>query len=244
MGMRMPAEQDQFDIARKRAQQQANAAKQQQSDAIKRRFAAAGMQNSGAALKQEQLANQAVDKQLSESNEGIDAAARQENARKQEIADQRNFQKQEREASQSFASNESAVARKAAQDQFAENLAFQKTQAWDAQAFRDKSFEETKSQFEKNFGLAQKQFAQDREVTGLNAVIAARQAGLPWTGFTGGENGATTADIDAKIKEMSAVAKAQVQQDLSFQQKNIAAVQNRPSYYNSNRDRSGVGHGK
>jgi hypothetical protein len=212
MGMRMQ-QPDQFELARKRAQQEANVAKQTQSDALKRRFAATGMTNSGAAIKQQQLANEAVDKQYAERSEGIDAAQMQENARKQEIADQRNFAREERIGSQQFAGNESALSRALQSKQFDQSFGLQREQFGAQQGQFEKQFglqrdqfglqekmagndlqfrrdqaEESKRQFGETFGLAKDQFAQDRQITGLNAAIAAKESGVEWWGFDTPQN--------------------------------------------------------
>lgn len=200
MGLR--AQPDQFELARQRAQQQANAAKQTQSDAIQRRFASQGMAQSGAAIKQEQLANEAVDKQLSEQNQQIDTAAQQEAARKQEIQDQRDFARVERLQSQEYATAEQNRAREfaAAESQKARDL--QLNLFNQDLGFKKKSLEENRAQFNAQFGLAKAQFAQDREITGLNAIIAAQQAGITWTGF---KNASPIAvgDIDGKINQLA-----------------------------------------
>lgn len=161
MGMRVQQQPDQFDLARKRAMQDANTAKQTQSDALQRRYAAAGMANSGSAIKSQRLASEAVDKQLADTNAGIDSAQQQEAARQKEIQDSRDF-----------AASESAASRALQEKMFNQDFAFKQQARGDAN-----------SQFEKQYDLSQKQFTQDREITALNAIIAAKEAGVPWTGF-------------------------------------------------------------
>lgn len=216
MGMRVQKPQDQFELARKRAQQSANAAKQTQSDALQRRFAAQGMTGSGAAIKQQRIANESVDKQLADTSEGIDAAQQQEFARKGEIEDQRNFAREERNASQTFAEKQRLGSQTFAEKQrlgSQEYSAIEAKAARDAQkaqfdadlGFRQSAATTSGEQFEKQFGLAQEQFKQDRIITGLNAQIAAKEAGVNWTGFGDGSNGnITTPEIDKKLAELSA----------------------------------------
>lgn len=102
---------DEFDIARKRAKREANAALQGQQDALKRRFATLGNLNSGARLKLEQKAQDSVQRRLGEANETIGAAERAEDRRRQEIAEGRKFQSSEREASQGFAAQQAELGR-------------------------------------------------------------------------------------------------------------------------------------
>jgi len=233
MGMRAP--QDQFELARKRAQQDANVAKQTQSDSISRRFAAQGMSGSGSEIQQNRLANEAVDKQLSERADSIDSAQQQEVSRKKEVQEQRNFARDERVASQNFASgerasgqtfaaSESAMGRalqgsqfdrqfKQQGSQFDRQFDRQGTQRTEDVAFRDTAAKTSADQFGQTFGLAKEQFAQDRKVTDFNATIAGKQAGVMWTGF--GESGAggqglSQAETD---KLMSERAKEQYRAD-------------------------------
>ena len=54
----------QFEAVRQSLRDEASQAKQQQNDAIKRRYASLGALNSGAAIKQEQLANESIDRNI------------------------------------------------------------------------------------------------------------------------------------------------------------------------------------
>jgi len=113
--MAMPAAQaqgpDEFELARRRAQQQVTAATQAKTDAIKRRMSAAGALNSGAAIKQEQIAHDEGQQQLQQATEQVDAAERAEFRRRREVQEGRDFARSEREASQQFASGESRLGR-------------------------------------------------------------------------------------------------------------------------------------
>ncbi len=101
-----PKPPDEFDLARQRASQQNQAAVQGQRDALKRRAAAMGNVNSGAFIKQDQLAQQEGAKQLQDANEGINTAKFAEDRRIQEIKDAQAYQTSERVGSQTFASGE------------------------------------------------------------------------------------------------------------------------------------------
>ncbi len=120
-----PAPTNQFDVARKRAQQQAAQAVQGQQEALQRKFASLGNLQSGAAIKQQQLAAEKGQEQLQGVNEGIDAAEMADQQRKQELAQQQQFAREERLGSQEFAGGQSALARALQESQFGKSLAEQ-----------------------------------------------------------------------------------------------------------------------
>lgn len=101
-----------FELARKRAKQQQTADTQKQKEALKRRFAQAGLVASGEAIKQEQLAERRGQQALAGRMEGIDVAEQQENLRKQEIQEGREFARGERMAGQQFAAEQAGLGRK------------------------------------------------------------------------------------------------------------------------------------
>ncbi len=103
---------DQFEMARKKAAQQNTAAVQGQQDALKRRFAALGSINSGAAIKQSQMAAEAGEQNLASQNENINAAQRAENLRVKELQANRDFTRSERLGSQDFAGSQADLGRK------------------------------------------------------------------------------------------------------------------------------------
>lgn len=102
---------NEFDLARRRAQQQENANLQAQKDAIARRQAQAGGGVSGAFQKQERIAADDSAKRLQDVNEGIDTAQRAEERRMREIEEGRQFARSEREAGQTFQAGESLKGR-------------------------------------------------------------------------------------------------------------------------------------
>jgi hypothetical protein len=106
---------NEFDLARRRAQQQESQNLGAQKDALARRAAQLGGGVSGALIKQEQIATDESAKRLGQANEGIDAARMQEQRRLDEIAQGQDFARSEREATQAFAAGESALARRLAE---------------------------------------------------------------------------------------------------------------------------------
>lgn len=91
-----------FDIQRKKAQQQATAAEQQQTEALQRRFAQMGALRSGAAIKQEQMAKQETQEQLGNQMESIGAAEGEFERQKEEVAEGRRFTAQENALGRAF----------------------------------------------------------------------------------------------------------------------------------------------
>ena len=101
----------QFDLARKRAQQQSASNLQGRRDALQRRFAQLGNLDSGARLKIEQLAENEESQNLAQANEGIDAAQNSEMGRRREILQAQEFSRGERLGSQGFGAEQSALQR-------------------------------------------------------------------------------------------------------------------------------------
>lgn len=100
-----------FELARKRAEQQNNAQVQAQKDALKRRAAAQGNLASGSFIKQEQRVGEAGAERLQTANEAIDAAKNSELARRAEVQAGRDFARSEREAGQGFAAEQAGLQR-------------------------------------------------------------------------------------------------------------------------------------
>lgn len=158
---------DEFEVARQRASQQSNAAVQSQKDAMKRRFAASGSLNSGAALKQNQLVEQEGAQRLQQANEGINA--QEQGVRKQEReADKgRQFQTSERVGSQDFAAGQGKLGR---EFQTSERLGSQDFTAGQANTQRDfmkserlgsQDFATNERLGSQNFSAAQNKLSQD-----------------------------------------------------------------------------------
>jgi hypothetical protein len=106
---------NEFDLARQRAQRQESANLQTQKDALARRAAQLGSGVQGALLKQEQIATDESARRLSDANEGIGAAERQEQRRLGEIAQAQEFARSERLGTQEFSAGESALQRRLAE---------------------------------------------------------------------------------------------------------------------------------
>jgi hypothetical protein len=104
-----------YDTYRQRLQQQGNAQKQEASDAVNRRFAAMGNLNSGAALKQNQLAQQQVQGQVDTQADQLNMAEAQQQFQEGEAQKQRDYGTSERLGSEKFQ-----------QGMFDTNLEFQK----------------------------------------------------------------------------------------------------------------------
>lgn len=150
-----------FDYQRKRVEQGANAAGQQQQEALQRRFAAMGNLNSGASIKAQQQTAQEVQKQKDTALEGIGAQEAQYNQAKQEAQTQREFAAQEAEKQRGFAGGESEKER-----------AFRSSQADIDRAFQDKVFQFDKSNKLAQLDLAKGQFDLDKMSTEFNKAIS------------------------------------------------------------------------
>lgn len=159
------AEPTQYDIARKRAEQQSRGALQSQQDALKRRFASLGAASSGAAIKQEQLAAEKSQEQLQTTQEAIGAQEAAEKQKRADIQEERTFQKGLAEEGRKFAIAEREAAQTFQAGQSQKQMDFQKgIQEW------------SQSQAGKEFDLALQQFEQDRGTTEFNKRLAALQA--------------------------------------------------------------------
>jgi hypothetical protein len=175
-------ENNEFDLARRRAQQQESQNLGAQKDALARRAAQLGGGVSGALIKQEQIATDESAKRLGQANEGIDAAQRQEQRRIDEIAQGQEFMRSEREATQSFASGERKAGEKFAQTQLATQLTAQK----DMQARQIKAAAEegrlTREQADKQLNELSRQFdmefQENLKTNYINSVISAHNSGI------------------------------------------------------------------
>jgi hypothetical protein len=108
----------QFDVLKGQATQRANAAGQQQEQALQRKFASLGNLNSGAAIKLQQQSAADINQQKEDVIQGLDAAQTQEIARLGEVEKGREFQ-----------SAETAMQRQAQQSQFDRSFAEQQRQS-------------------------------------------------------------------------------------------------------------------
>lgn len=124
------AEQNEFDILRKRAQQEEQKALQTRLGSLQRRQAQiGGGPGRGAFVKQEQGAIREVQEQGQAARENIGFAEAAERRRKQEIEAQRQFAREERLGSQEFAGQQAQVGRQFAGEQSALQRRFAAEQA-------------------------------------------------------------------------------------------------------------------
>ena len=112
----------QFDVARKRVQQQSATNLQSKRDALQRRFAQLGNLDSGARLKIEQQAEQEEAVNAQNANESIDAAQQAEMGRRREILQQQQFAAGEAEKNRGFSAEQNAMMRKLQEEQFGQSL--------------------------------------------------------------------------------------------------------------------------
>jgi hypothetical protein len=184
-----------FERAKSRAKQETGAQVQQQEEALKRKFAAQGLQASGAAIKAEQQTKQAGTEALGRRLEDISGREEAEQLQRQEIEAQRSFQRGEREAGQAFGAAQAKLGREFARGEREAGQAFssserallQKFQSGErlssqdfaaAQALEARAIQQ--SQFEQQFGLAQgqaelaqKEFDASKAANAINALISA-----------------------------------------------------------------------
>ena len=149
-----------FDVARQRLGQQVTAGKQEQEDALKRRFAALGGAGSGAQIKQEQLVKERAQQQLAQGTEAIGAQEQEEQRQQAEIEKQRQFQSAERQASEAFQAAQQEKGMGFAREQFE----FQKGRAAADDVWRQKAFDLDSTWKEKTFGAQGDQFRQQMEM--------------------------------------------------------------------------------
>lgn len=107
MAERLP----QYDYLRQRATQQSQADRDTQTEAMKRRFAANGMVNSGAYEKSAQIQDDDLNRQRNDAVQAVDFAEQNELQRQKEITEGRQFQTAERMGSQQFQSGEAGAQR-------------------------------------------------------------------------------------------------------------------------------------
>lgn len=132
---------DQFEAMRRRAQQQAEASRQQGQDALKRQYASTGGLSSGAYVKQQQIAEDASARQSGEAMQGIDALQQQENQRQAEIKQAQEFQSGEAEKQRGFATHEREAGQQFTGGMFGEDLALKRRAFESGEAFQNKEFE-------------------------------------------------------------------------------------------------------
>ncbi len=170
----------QFDVARKRAQQQSDTNLQTRKDALARRFAQLGNLDSGARIKQEENAANDESQNLQNANDTIDAAQQGELRRRGEIKQGqefasgeaqkgREFATNERLGGQGFMSDQNKLSRDAQESQFGRSLGQQASQFGMSLDEQKAARAQQGTQFDKQYGLNEKQvdnqkFAQDNSI--------------------------------------------------------------------------------
>lgn len=101
----------QFDILRKRAQQAATTATQQEREGLKRRFASIGQVGSGAQIRAEAQLGKRAAERIKGVEETVGLAELAEKQRRQELGEAREFARGEREASQAFGAEQAGLQR-------------------------------------------------------------------------------------------------------------------------------------
>lgn len=172
-----------FELARKRAKQQVGAATQEQTGALKRRFASLGLGQSGAAIKAEQQALQRGAGAMERAEEGIQAQEFAEQARKREIQEGREFAAGQAQKQREFASGESALGRRAQElaqtrgidAQKAMQLAQQEFASGEAKLGREEGAKQ--AQLDRDFqqGLADRTFELQKSAQDFSQTMAGKQ---------------------------------------------------------------------
>lgn len=165
MGLRAPqtpqapkAPLPEFAAQRKKVEQRINADTQGQQEAMQRRFAAQGMLNSGAAIKQAGIVANQAQQNREDALGQVDAAEMGEMQRRQEVMDNRDFAANESKLGRDFQGQESAMARALQSGQFDRSFGLQeKDFARQGEQF-DRNFAQQGSQFDRNFAQQGSQF--------------------------------------------------------------------------------------
>ena len=118
-----------FDRARQQAKRDVTGQTQQNEEALKRRFASLGMQNSGAAIKQEQVSKEQGQGVLQRRLEGIQGQQEEETQRRDEIKQAREYATSERVAGQAFGAEQAGIGRSFAAEQSGLGRSFAAEQA-------------------------------------------------------------------------------------------------------------------
>lgn len=160
----------QFDVARRRAQQQEGANLQGQKDAIARKAAALGGGPSGALIKQEQVAGDKSAERLQAANEGIEGQQAQEHQRIGEVLQGQQFQTGERVGAQNFAGQQAALQRRFATSERLGSQDFSHTERLGTQDF---AATQQQKQIQAQFDM---QWRQIREARAQGKIAAADAA--------------------------------------------------------------------
>ena len=179
------AEVDRYELMRQRLARQGNAAMQDQTEAMRRRFASAGGLSSGAAMRVESDVQNKGQQQLAENLQGVDIAQAQEQYQQGEAEKGRQFAAQEAEKQRGFATAERLGSQEFANQQAEKGYAFQAGEgeknrglqkdlaSWDY-GLKKTQIENQKSQFNKQYNLEMKKFGYEQQVDEFNRGMAER----------------------------------------------------------------------
>jgi hypothetical protein len=144
------AQQNPFDIMRRRVQQQTAAAGEQAQDQVRRQFAANGMAGSGANVKLQQQTQDQTQRAGQDAMAGVDAQEAQERVQKEE---QRMFAREERVGGQDFAKSEREGTQIFSKQLFDEDMAFKQKVESNADFWRGIDASQSEAANQMNFML-------------------------------------------------------------------------------------------
>ena len=168
----------QYDYLRQRAKQEALAKSQEDDDAIKRRFAAMGQLNSGAAIKTAQQGQIAANKQAADVQNQIGVAEQAEMQRQKEIQDQRDFAAQEAEKGRTFQSLEGEKGRTFQSEEAGKQRLFNQDLFNQDMEFKKKVQSDTIHFAELDNLFREKEFAENKSTSAFNKALALKTAGV------------------------------------------------------------------
>lgn len=168
-----------FDAQRAKAQQQVNAQKQGQQDALKRRFSAMGGLNNGAYIKANENVETAGANQIQNANESINAAQNQELRRRKEFATGLNFQADQGALQREFATKERLGGQEFAGGQNAMARALQEAQMRQQGEQFGKTLDEQKTQANSRNEQFDREFAENVRITNENLAMAKEESNKP-----------------------------------------------------------------
>jgi len=181
----MAAPIDRYELMRQRASRQGRTAIEDQSEAMKRRFAASGGLGSGASMRVMSQVEQKGQQQLAENLQGVDLAQAQEQYQEAEQEKGRQFSRAEREAAQAFGAGEAekqrgfAVTEREAAQKFAANesslsRALQEQMFDKDYSLKKQQISMARRQFNKSMAFEKERFRYQKEIDGFNQGMARR----------------------------------------------------------------------
>lgn len=185
-----------FQRLREQAKQETGAAVQARKEALARKFAQAGLTSSGAAIKQETLAEKAGQSALGRRLGQIESAQESEALRRQEVQEGREFaagqaklgrefQASQGELQRKFAAEQAGLGREFARGEREAGQEFSATQSAKMLELQQKFAADQadiarkiqQGQFNDQMEFAKEQFGYDQEITQFNQKMAKDEAG-------------------------------------------------------------------